>query len=124
MNIQPEGFPVARTSPGSNALADAAKQSSHAAVQSQVGTGSEIDDSFVSSTLSPKAVANALEQMNQAVQSKGLKVEIDTSAPANQLWINVIDQASGQVIEKLPPQTIRQMVEKNDYRGFMIDEKF
>lgn len=35
-------------------------------------------------------------------------VQIAHDEPANQIWINIVDQATGQVIMKIPPEALRE----------------
>ena len=35
-------------------------------------------------------------------------VQIARDEPANQIWINIVDQATGQVIMKIPPEALRE----------------
>lgn|GEM_PF-3369956 len=126
MNIQPAtpaaSHSGAQSAAPSGPVASSAGNTSSA--QIAAGEGAQnTSGSPASASLSPAAVAKALEQMNQVASSSGLKVEIDSTAPVSQLWINVVDQSTGEVIQKFPPEVFRQMVESGDYRGLVVDEK-
>lgn len=66
--------------------------------------------------------AKALEDINRRLAESSLRVEFDTTAPPNQLWLNVIDQDTGEVIQKIPPEGTRRLLEDPGAKGIVIDK--
>lgn len=65
----------------------------------------------------------AVKKLNQQLMQSNLKVEVDQKEPTNQIWLNVVDKTTGQVILRLPPEGLRQSVETQLSKGMSINQK-
>lgn len=69
--------------------------------------------------------ASKLQQMIQTWKGQSiqpnLSVQFDKNEPTNQIWLNLIDNTTGEVIMKLPPEAIRMMIQHNQASGLMTD---
>ncbi len=65
-----------------------------------------------------------LVQLNQQLQSSNLKVEFAADEPPHQIWIDVIDQSTGQVIQKIPSEILRKFAETQQLSGLNFDRQF
>ncbi|MCL6454449.1 MAG: flagellar protein FlaG [Alicyclobacillus sp.] len=72
-------------------------------------------------TLSDTALQKSVDRLNQLLAGGPTRVEIDTSAPTNDVWLNVVDKATGTVIERFPPEGLRHFVETANPRGLTRD---
>lgn len=68
-------------------------------------------------------IDKALQQLNRALEASGTKVVNDPKAPPNTLWLNVVDSFTGAVIERLPPEGLRQYAETASAKGLTLDLK-
>lgn len=66
----------------------------------------------------------AVDDLNARLEGSSMKVVLDPNTPANQLWLNVVDNVSGKVIEKIPPEGLRRFLETNNTNGLKIDLKY
>jgi uncharacterized FlaG/YvyC family protein len=62
-----------------------------------------------------------IEKLNEILAPNQTKVEMAQNAPPNQVWLNVIDSTTGQVLEKLPPEGLREFMETHDAKGLAMD---
>lgn len=66
--------------------------------------------------------AKSLDDINRHLAESALRVEFDTTAPPNQLWLNVIDQDTGAIVQKIPPEGTRRLLEDPGAKGIVIDK--
>jgi uncharacterized FlaG/YvyC family protein len=71
-----------------------------------------------------KQLVKAADDLNKKLEGSSMKVVLDPNTPANKLWFNVVDNVSGKVIEKLPPEGLRRFIETNDASGLKLDMKY
>lgn len=68
-------------------------------------------------------LTQAVDQLNQTLMQSNLKVEVAQKEPTNQVWLNVVDKTTGQVIQRIPPEGLRQSVETQLGKGLSINQK-
>ncbi|MCL6636642.1 MAG: flagellar protein FlaG [Alicyclobacillus sp.] len=73
-------------------------------------SGPSADHSKHGHGLSAQQVQNALATINQHLVQTPWQVHFDTEAPADQIWLNVVDRNTGQVVQKIPPEQVRELV--------------
>ncbi|SFV05264.1 flagellar protein FlaG [Alicyclobacillus macrosporangiidus] len=86
------------------------------------GHGAQASGETSGNMLDADKRAKALEDINRRLAESSLRVEFDTTAPPNQLWLNVIDQDTGEVIQKIPPEGTRRLLEDPGAKGIVIDK--
>lgn len=74
-------------------------------------------------SMNSSQIQRALHQLNQMLAGKGTKIEIDRNAPPSALWLNVVDSVTGIVIERFPPEGLRQFAESQNAKGMAFDLK-
>ncbi|MCL6442190.1 MAG: flagellar protein FlaG [Alicyclobacillus sp.] len=72
-------------------------------------------------SLNRDALDKALESINQHLAKSNMQVEYDLSAPVGHVWLNVIDQSSGAIIQKIPPDAVRKLLDNPNAAGLFID---
>ena len=87
------------------------------------GVQSTPRDSTQTKVMDSSLTQRALHQLNQMLAGKGTKIEIDRNAPPSALWFNVVDSVTGVVIERLPPEGLRQFAESQNAKGMTFDMK-
>lgn len=115
----PQGAPIiANATPGGQVI-------QAAAVESGVNSGAQSTpkDGIQTKGMDSSQIQRALHLLNQMLAGKGTKIEIDRNAPPSALWFNVVDSVTGVVIERLPPEGIRQFVESQNAKGMAFDLK-
>ena len=53
-----------------------------------------------------------LDQLNHKLYPQGLEAVFQFDNHSRMTWINVVNKATGQVIEQYPPEAVRQMVDQ------------
>jgi uncharacterized FlaG/YvyC family protein len=66
-------------------------------------------------------LAKAVEELNRRLVSGSTEVVMDFDAPANRIWLNVIDKTTGEVIQKIPPEGLRKYLDSNSIAGLALD---
>jgi flagellar protein FlaG len=61
--------------------------------------------------------------MNQKLANTNLKVEFAADQPVGDIWLNVVDNETGKVIQKLPPDSVRKAAESLSLKGLQIDQQ-
>jgi uncharacterized FlaG/YvyC family protein len=69
------------------------------------------------------SVDKALEELNKKLESSGTRVELAPDRPPNHLWLNIVDQATGQVIQEFPPEGLRHFMETGSVKGITFDKR-
>jgi uncharacterized FlaG/YvyC family protein len=69
-------------------------------------------------------LAKAVEELNKRLVSGSTEVVMDFDAPANRIWLNVIDKTTGEVIQKIPPEGLRKYLDSNSIAGLALDIQF
>lgn len=64
-----------------------------------------------------------VNELNQRLNGSQTTAVLDSSAPANQVWVNIVDKDSGQVIERFPPDALRKFSETGQLSGFSVDQR-
>jgi uncharacterized FlaG/YvyC family protein len=72
-------------------------------------------------TVDRDKLAKAVEELNKRLVSGSTEVVMDFDAPANRIWLNVIDKTTGEVIQKIPPEGLRKYLESNSIAGLALD---
>lgn len=71
--------------------------------------------------IDPIKLQKGIDKLNQILAPSQTKVEMAQDTPPNQIWLNVVDSTTGQVIEKLPPEGLRQFMETHNAKGLALD---
>jgi uncharacterized FlaG/YvyC family protein len=103
----------AQSSPGGSNQAQVPGNSSDSGSGQSTGAGSNAIDTA--------KLQQGIEKLNQILASSQTKVEMAQDTPPNQIWLNVVDSTTGQVIEKLPPEGLRQFMETHNAKGLAMD---
>jgi uncharacterized FlaG/YvyC family protein len=74
-----------------------------------------------SNSVDTSNLQKGIEKLNQILASSQTKVEMAQDTPPNQIWLNVVDSTTGQVIERLPPEGLRQFMETHNAKGLAMD---
>jgi uncharacterized FlaG/YvyC family protein len=79
---------------------------------------------------SPAGTADALQKLIERLNaelSPSREVHFDAGAPVGQVWLNVIDQRTGEVIERIPPERVRELAaadgQASAYQGLAVDKR-
>jgi uncharacterized FlaG/YvyC family protein len=72
-------------------------------------------------TVDRDKLAKAVEELNKRLVSGSTEVVMDFDAPANRIWLNVIDKTTGEVIQKIPPEGLRKYLDSNSIAGLALD---
>jgi uncharacterized FlaG/YvyC family protein len=72
-------------------------------------------------TVDRDQLAKAVEELNRRLVSGSTEVVMDFDAPANRIWLNVIDKTTGEVIQKIPPEGLRKYIDSNSIAGLALD---
>jgi uncharacterized FlaG/YvyC family protein len=72
-------------------------------------------------TVDRDKLAKAVEELNRRLVSGSTEVVMDFDAPANRIWLNVIDKTTGEVIQKIPPEGLRKYLDSNSIAGLALD---
>lgn len=86
-------------------------------------TGQAVQASTNPPRVDAQEAAKAAEELNKRLTDTSTKVVLDPNAPLNHMWLNLVDSNTGEVIEKLPPEGIRQFIETQSTKGLTIDTK-
>ncbi|MFB5192882.1 flagellar protein FlaG [Alicyclobacillus fastidiosus] len=62
-----------------------------------------------------------LDDWKQRSIQPNLSVEFDKDTPSNQIWMNLVDNTTGQVIYKFPPEAMRMLAEHKQANGLVTD---
>ncbi|MCL6593869.1 MAG: flagellar protein FlaG, partial [Alicyclobacillus sp.] len=74
--------------------------------------------------LTLQQVQNALGTINQHLAAVSLQVNFDTEAPTDQIWLNVVDPTTGQVVQKIPPEQVRELVAHPQHAtGWIVNQR-
>ncbi|MDQ0190671.1 flagellar protein FlaG [Alicyclobacillus cycloheptanicus] len=66
--------------------------------------------------------SRAVEQLAQKTGNASLQVEFDTQKHPGEVWLNVVDKNTGQILFEIPAQAIRQMEQGNmNSAGILVD---
>ena len=74
-------------------------------------------NSSVSRTASKDGAASPatlVEQLNHKLYPQGLEAVFQFDSKSHLTWLNIVNKATGQVVQKWPPERIRQMVDGAD----------
>jgi uncharacterized FlaG/YvyC family protein len=63
----------------------------------------------------------AVDEVNQHLGKRDTRVELQYDPAANRIWLNIVDQHTGQVIQEIPPEGIRRLLE-GDLQGLISDK--
>jgi uncharacterized FlaG/YvyC family protein len=55
-----------------------------------------------------------MQQLNQKLYPQGLEAKFQFDRTSHMTWINVVNKATGQVVDKYPPEAVRQLMDKVD----------
>ncbi|WP_035487427.1 flagellar protein FlaG [Alicyclobacillus contaminans] len=77
-----------------------------------------------SDTLDMDRLKRAVDELNQHLAGMQTQVVFDPQSPPNELWLNVVDKQSGQVIQKFPPEGLRKFAESRQITGLTVDLQF
>jgi uncharacterized FlaG/YvyC family protein len=64
-----------------------------------------------------------MQAFNQKLASSNLKVEFAADQPVGNIWLNIVDNTTGKVIQKLPPDSVRKAAESLSLKGLQIDKQ-
>jgi uncharacterized FlaG/YvyC family protein len=89
--------------------------------------GSSQEDKMDTSTSVQKADASkiqkAVDDLNRKMQHEDRAVVFDYDPKANRVWLNVVDKTTGKVLDEMPPEIIRKLVQSlGDIKGLIIDK--
>lgn len=90
------------------------------------GSGGQVQQAAASGSqggFSPVDLQKSVDKLNQMLAGSQTKVEVDAKSPANQLWLNVVDQSTGKVIQRFPPEGLRNFMETSSTKGLALDLK-
>lgn len=72
----------------------------------------------------PKAVAKMVEQFNRELDLSQRQIVFQFDKISHQIWLNVIDKTTGQVVAEYPPETIRRIADGySSVAGLAIDKQ-
>lgn len=67
--------------------------------------------------------STSIDQLNQRLFPQGLQAVFQYDEKAHMTWLNVINKATGQVVDRYPPEKIRQMVDAATTTGLSYDKR-
>lgn len=115
---------------------DALSNSNYVTMESKAPQGGTTSSSQDASTTTSGNSAAAQQNASDSPSSKlqkmmdtwkaqsvqpNLSVQFDSNEPTNQIWLNLVDQTTGKVVMKLPPEALRMMVQHNQAAGLVTD---
>jgi uncharacterized FlaG/YvyC family protein len=74
-------------------------------------------------SVSTQQLRTTLNGINQKLVNTNLKVEFASNQPAGGIWLNVVDTATGNVVQKLPPESARKLSASHSVKGLQIDNQ-
>ena len=74
----------------------------------------------VNAAVDPAKLTQAIAELNQKLAGSNTRVVLDPHEPANQIWLNLVD-SNGQVIERIPPEGLRNFMATGNTSGITID---
>lgn len=66
---------------------------------------------------------NAIKNWQKQLSQPNIKVEFASNEPMNRVWINIIDNNTGQVVYKFPPEVIRILSSHAQTNGLVTDTR-
>jgi len=88
-----------------------------------VGSTNKATENAGQAGLSKADLQKGVDKLNQLLAGSRTRVEIDAQAPKNRLWLNVVEQSTGQVIQRFPPEGLRNFMETSNAKGLTMDLK-
>lgn len=64
---------------------------------------------------------NILSNWRQQIEHADLKAEIAKDKPVNSIWINFVNQSTGEVVFRFPPEIIRLLSQYRQASGIIAD---
>lgn len=64
-----------------------------------------------------------LQQLNHKLYPQGLQAVFQYDNKAHMTWLNVVNKATGQVVDRYPPEKIREMVDAAASVGLSYDKR-
>lgn len=92
--------------------------------QVQGADGSKDATAALNSAKGPIDVANlqkGIDSINHMLSSQQTKVVLAKDTPPHQIWLDIVNATTGQVIERLPPEGLRQFMETQNAKGMAMD---
>ena len=83
------------------------------------GTSNSRDSSVAGSSSS----ATLVEQLNKKLYPQGLQAVFQYDQKSHMTWLNVVNKATGQVVDRYPPEKIREMVDSTMASGVTFDKR-
>ncbi|EPZ43361.1 flagellar protein FlaG [Alicyclobacillus acidoterrestris] len=62
-----------------------------------------------------------LDDWKQHAIQPNLSVQFARDAPTNEIWMNLVDNSTGQVVYKFPPEAMRMLKEHKQANGLVTD---
>ncbi|GEO26658.1 hypothetical protein AAC03nite_24430 [Alicyclobacillus acidoterrestris] len=62
-----------------------------------------------------------LDDWKQRAIQPNLSVQFAKDAPTNEIWMNLVDNSTGQVVYKFPPEAMRMLKEHKQANGLVTD---
>ena len=69
------------------------------------------------------AGSTLIEQLNNKLYPQGLQAVFQYDNKAHMTWLNVVNKATGQVVDRFPPEKIREMVDAAANAGLSYDKR-
>jgi len=74
--------------------------------------------------VSEKAVSDAVEKVNKALEGTNRRMEYSVHKRTNEIIVKVIDETTGEIIREVPPEKILDMVANMlEMAGLIVDER-
>lgn len=74
-------------------------------------------------SVNTQQLRTTLHGINQKLVNTNLKVEFASNQPAGGIWLNVVNTATGNDIQKLPPESDRKLSASQSVKGLQIDNQ-
>lgn len=83
----------------------------------------QLSNGATSGTGTNAAGSTLIEQLNQKLYPQGLQAVFQYDNKAHMTWLNVVNKATGQVVDRFPPEKIREMVDAAANAGLSYDKR-
>ncbi|MCF8568450.1 flagellar protein FlaG [Alicyclobacillus tolerans] len=89
----------------------------------RIEAGGGTSNSHNGSAEGPSSSATLVEQLNKKLYPQGLQAVFQYDQKSHMTWLNVVNKATGQVVDRYPPEKIREMVDSTVASGVTFDKR-
>lgn len=105
----------------SNAANSSAASTNEVSLSNPVSSKSAGDPKEGAGHSEVSAIRQVIDQWTQQASRPGMAVQIAADEPKNEIWLNLVDQSTGQIVMKFPPEALRLLESHHQARGLATD---